>query len=85
MKSKFKACSHKKLKMKTFSGTTTSGEKIKDGVGKVEIVGNITGVDAYDVQNLSIAAADETYGSLVAYFDHLLLCLPYGTLMTNST
>ena len=85
MKSQFKACSHRKLKMKAFSGTTTSGEKIKDGVGEVEIVGNITGVDVFDVQNLVIAAADEKYGSLVAQFDHVLLCLPYGTVMTNST
>ena len=80
MKSQFSACSYDQFTMDAFSGTTSSGQTITNGVGVVTINSDIIGADKYAVHDLVEAAADAKYGVLRNQVDFVLLCLPHGTI-----
>ena len=83
MKSQYAACSHNQFTVNPFSGTTSTGQTITDGVGEVTIDSNVKGVDYLGIQNDVTEAAEAKYGDLTQ-FDHVLLCLPKGTINGGS-
>lgn len=71
-------CSHGKLKINPYQGTTTKGLVIQGGITTVEIGSAIQGVDMSLVAGSVLSALTAKAGDLPKQFDHVLLCMPKG-------
>ena len=79
MKSQYEACSNGQLIFQPFTGTTSSGTTVLDGVTTVKIDMNVNGVEDSSVRVAVLDAANNQLGNLQDHFDYVMLCLPPGT------
>ena len=76
---RYRSCSFGEVIMTPFSGTTTTGRTIQNGVYQISIPTNIVGVTNTVVRDQVEAALTQELGNLPSQFDHVLLCIPPGT------
>jgi Gametolysin peptidase M11 len=74
VRSQYNSCSFGKFKI-----IPATGEGITDGVANVQI-DNVVGKDPFNLENQVVAVAEKTLGRLESRFDHVMICLPPGTL-----
>ncbi len=79
LRSQYSQCSHGKLDLQPYQGTTWGGTYIEDGVLDVTIDMDVPGANRYAVENAIEAAASQLVGGFRGQFDHVMLCLPPGT------
>lgn len=79
LRSQYQQCSHGKLDLQPFEGTTWGGTFIDGGVLDVNIDMYVPGANRYAVEDALENAADALVGGLRGQFDHVMLCLPPGT------
>jgi len=79
LRSQYSQCSHGKLDLQPYEGTTWGGTYIEDGVLDVTIDMQVPGAKRYAVENAIEAAASQLVGGIRGQFDHVMLCLPPGT------
>lgn len=79
LRSQYQQCSHGKLDLQPFEGTTRGGTYINGGVLDVNIDMYVPGANRYAVEDALENAADQLVGGLRDQFDHVMLCLPPGT------
>ena len=80
LKSQYSACSYGALECNPASKTTTNGPVVNNGVYQVTIGNSVTGVDRAVVEEAVVAAGNSDLGNMQSQFDHVMLCLPPGTL-----
>ncbi len=76
---RYESCSYGEVLMKPFVGTTTTGISIQNGVFQITIPDNVLGVQNVGVRNSVVQALTQQLGDLPSQFDHVMLCLPHGT------
>lgn len=74
LSSQYNSCSFGK-----FNIIPATGEGITGGVASVHI-DNVVGKDPFNLENQVVAVAEKTLGNLESRFDHVMICLPPGTL-----
>jgi hypothetical protein len=74
VRSQYDSCSFGKFKILPATGTGITG-----GVHHVEIASAV-GKDPFNLENQVTAIAERTLGHLESRFDHVMICLPPGTL-----
>ena len=80
LRSQYLACSHGKLDFQPFVGVTSGGTVVDDGVLEVNIDTYVPGASRYVVEDALEEAADQLVGNLRDQFDHVMLCLPPGSM-----
>ena len=78
LKSQYLACSHGKLDLQPFQGSTTGGAYIENGVLDVTIDMKVASANRFDVADAMEDEADRLVGGLRDQFDHVMLCVPPG-------
>ena len=78
LRSQFAACSYKKLDFMPYSGATSTGAYIDNGVAEVNLTDTINGTSSEVIMSAMLEAATMKYGDLQE-IDHIMLCLPPGT------
>jgi len=84
MKSQFMSCSFNLFTPMPFSGTTSSGATVSEGVGEVTLNENIVGKYVTYVENEVLDAAAAKYGDLKSQFNYIMLFLPQGTTLAGN-
>lgn len=84
LKSQFEACSYNKIQFIPFTGKTTTGEDISNGVTTIEIGTEVIGKNDTDIASEVEEAAVKKLGGL-EQFDHFLISLPRGVLGHDGT
>ena len=79
LRSQYKACSYDKLNFVPYSGVTSTGEYIENGVAEVNVTKIINGTSSEMIMVAMLQAAFEKYGDLEEP-DHIMLCVPPGTI-----
>ncbi|KAL3904934.1 MAG: hypothetical protein SGILL_009880, partial [Bacillariaceae sp.] len=79
LRRQFHACSQGQMKMLPFTGTTTTGVEVQNGVVEVTVTDAVKGVGFKKIENAAIAQATEMFGDLKSQFHYVMLCLPPGT------
>lgn len=80
LSTQYDACSYGKLTFEPFTGTTSTGEQITNGVATVDITPQIVnGVDDAIVRNAVTDAGNIKFGNMQNQFDYVMQCLPSGT------
>lgn len=76
VRSQFHACSFGKIRI-----VPATGQGIVDGVASITI-GNVKKKDPFNLENQAVAVAEKKLGiaDLSSKFDHVMICLPPGTL-----
>ncbi|KAL7447953.1 hypothetical protein ACHAWC_000232, partial [Mediolabrus comicus] len=80
LKSQYSACSYGALECNPASKTTSTGVAVTNGVHELTISNSVTGVDKGVVEAAVVVAGYSDLGSMRNQFDHVMLCLPPGTL-----
>lgn len=80
LKSQYSACSYGALECNPASKTTSTGVAVTNGVHELTISNSVTGVDKGVVEDAVVAAGNSDLGNMRNQFDHVMLCLPPGTL-----
>ena len=78
LRSQYAACSYNKLDFVPYSGVTSAGEYIENGVVEVNVTETINGTSSDTIMVAMLQAAFEKYGDLEEP-DHIMLCVPPGT------
>ena len=83
MREQLMACSYGEVQMVPYSGSVASGVNIQDGVVQVQIGINVNWVPSTTIRDAVLSSLAATLGiaqsSLRTTFDHVMLCLPFGT------
>jgi hypothetical protein len=81
MRERLRSCSYGEIDLNPFSGSTPSGAVIQNGVVEVQIGTAVNGQGSQAIQNLVLATLRNNLGisTLSNTFDHVMLCLPWGT------
>ena len=85
VQSQLKSCSYEQFEPVAYSGTTSSGQNIANGVAEVTLNVTVKGQQTGAIENAILKAANETFGNLKSEVDLLLLFLPPGTLTAGTT
>lgn len=80
LRERFEKCSYGEMLMQPFIGTTSTGKSIQNGVYQVTISAKVKGVQNTIVEDNVEAALTQQLGNLPNQFDHVMLCLPPGTM-----
>jgi hypothetical protein len=86
LKERFDSCSYGQLTFEGYEGTTSSkveipGTKFAVGVVEVDIDENVIGATNPDIiRDAALTVATELLGDLPSQFDHVMLCIPPGTI-----
>ena len=79
LRSQYNSCSFGK-----FNITPAMGEGITGGIADIHI-DNVVGKDPFNLENQVVAVAEKTFGNLESRFDHVMICLPPGTLYQGTS
>jgi hypothetical protein len=79
LKSQYEACSHGRLIIEPFHGTTETGRKISGGVVDVKISINPSNGNRDQLEANAKTRATEIYGDLASQFDLVMFSIPPGS------
>ena len=79
LKSQYEACSHGRLKIEPFHGTTATGQEVNGGVVNVKISIDPSDGNRDKLETKARERATEIYGELSSQFDLVMFCIPPGT------
>lgn len=79
LKERYERCSYNRLRFVPWSGTTTSGFEITNGVATVTINMNVIEGDKTTIHNAVTSAATELLGDLPSQFDYVAMSVPPGS------
>ena len=82
LKERFAACSYGEVIVNPFNGTTATRQNVTDGLIQVNLLTNVRGARDQDIMNQVELQLRRLVGDLPSQFDHVMLCLPPGTLGT---
>ena len=85
MISQFSDCSYSSFQPMPFSGTTTTGKIISNGVAEVTITTYVIGEPTGLIQSLALEEANIAFGDLQTQFDFVMLLIPPGTVLASAT
>jgi hypothetical protein len=76
---RYDSCSYGQVLFQPYTGVTTTGESISNGVFEIRINMSVRGRAKGDVKDAAIAVVKDKLGNLADQFDHVMLCLPPNT------
>jgi hypothetical protein len=80
LKERFNSCSYGETLMEPFNGTTTTNKRVTMGAYQMNITQKAKGVNDDTVVEAAKARLTALLGDLPSQFNHVMLCLPAGTL-----
>lgn len=87
MRERFLSCSYNEMQMNPYLGPPPSGALVQNGVVEVQISTPVTGQSSTTIKDLAVSALANYLGiaqnKLPNVFNHVMLCLPYGTTGPN--
>jgi hypothetical protein len=75
----YRDCSYGQMTIEPFRGETEEKVNVDYGVVEVQVNQRLVDEDRFDAENFVSEAAIKQLGDLRSQFDHVMICLPYGT------
>lgn len=85
LKERFQSCSYGELLMDPYNGTTVKGRIVTTGAYQVSVAASARGVEERTLVNAAISQLNAQLGDLPSQFDHVMFCIPPGTVRSGST
>ena len=83
LRERYKSCSYGELLMEPFNGTSATGRIVTNGVYQVSIANTAKGQEVDLIVNAAVSRLTVLLGNLASQFDHVMLCIPPGTVMNG--
>ena len=80
LRSQYDGCSFGQIDMIPAELTTSTGVSVTSGVHQINISANVKTNKEETITNFVLEAAEQELGDLESQFDHVMVCVPLGTL-----